>query len=60
LTELVVKGGTVYGPDGPLEADVHVSDGVIMGASVVRRFMEGGADAAGAFMAEVRAALDSA
>ena len=29
MTELFIRGGTVYGPDGPREADVHVSDGVI-------------------------------
>ena len=29
MTELLIRGGTVYGPDGPREADVHVSDGVI-------------------------------
>ena len=29
LTDLFVRGGTVYGPDGPRGADVHVSDGVI-------------------------------
>jgi dihydroorotase len=29
LTDLFVRGGTAYGPDGPREADVHVSDGVI-------------------------------
>ena len=29
LTDLFVRGGTVYGPDGPRQADVHVSDGVI-------------------------------
>jgi allantoinase len=28
---LLIQGGTVYGPDGPLEADVHVTDGVITG-----------------------------
>lgn len=38
----------------------QVADGVIMGASVVRRLMEGGADAVGAYVAEVRAALDGA
>ena len=26
---LVIRGGTVYTPDGPRDADVHVSDGVI-------------------------------
>jgi tryptophan synthase alpha chain len=39
---------------------VRVADGVIMGASVVRRLMEGGPDAVGAYMAEVRAAIDAA
>jgi tryptophan synthase alpha chain len=34
-----------------------VADGVVMGASVVRRLLEGGADAVGEFVAEVRAAL---
>ena len=29
MTELLLKGGSVYGPDGPLEADVLVTDGVI-------------------------------
>jgi allantoinase len=29
LTDLLIKGGSVYGPDGPLDADVHISDGVI-------------------------------
>ncbi|HEY8801587.1 MAG TPA: dihydroorotase family protein, partial [Candidatus Dormibacteraeota bacterium] len=26
---LVITGGKVYGPDGPVDADVHVADGVI-------------------------------
>jgi dihydroorotase len=29
LTELLIRGGTVYTPEGPKEADVHVTDGVI-------------------------------
>jgi allantoinase len=29
LTELLIKGGTVYTPGGPVEADVQVTDGVI-------------------------------
>jgi dihydroorotase len=29
LTELLIKGGTVCTPEGPREADVHISDGVI-------------------------------
>src|SRR4029077_17124231 len=27
----LIKAGTVYGPDGPVEADVQVTDGVITG-----------------------------
>jgi tryptophan synthase alpha chain len=34
-----------------------VADGVVMGASVVRRLLEGGADAVGQFVAEVRAEM---
>jgi len=30
LTELLIKGGTVYTSEGPRQADVHVSDGVIV------------------------------
>lgn len=37
-----------------------VADGVIQGASVVRRLMEGGPDEVGSYVAEVRAALDAA
>lgn len=29
MTELLIKGGIVYTPGGPREADVHISDGVI-------------------------------
>ena len=36
----------------------RVADGVVQGASVVRRLMEAGPDAVGAYVAEVRAALD--
>ena len=37
----------------------RVADGVVQGASVVRRLMEGGADAVGDYVAEVRAAIDA-
>jgi tryptophan synthase alpha chain len=37
----------------------RVADGVIQGASVVRRLMDGGADAVGYYVAEVRAAIDA-
>jgi tryptophan synthase alpha chain len=35
-----------------------VADGVVQGASVVRRLMEDGPDAVGRYVAEVRAAID--
>ncbi|MFP5488750.1 MAG: tryptophan synthase subunit alpha [Acidimicrobiia bacterium] len=38
----------------------RVADGVIQGASVMRRLMESGADAVGSYVAEVRAAIDAA
>ena len=37
----------------------RVADGVIQGASVVRRLMDGGADAVGDYVAEVRASIDA-
>jgi tryptophan synthase alpha chain len=37
----------------------RVADGVIQGASVVRRLMESGPDAVGEYVAEVRAAIDT-
>jgi len=37
----------------------RVADGVVQGASVVRRLMESGPDAVGAYVAEVRAAIDA-
>lgn len=37
----------------------QVADGVVQGASVVRRLIEGGPDAVGAYVAEVRAAIDA-
>ena len=38
----------------------RVADGVIQGASVVRRLMDDGPDAVGDYVAEVRAAIDAA
>ncbi len=31
MAELVIAGGTVHTPDGPVETDVHITDGVITG-----------------------------
>jgi tryptophan synthase alpha chain len=38
----------------------RIADGVIQGASVVRRLMEEGPDSVGNFVAEVRASIDRA
>ena len=54
----VLVGVGVSNADQAVEAS-RVADGVIMGASVVRRMIEGGADAVGAFVGAVRAALDA-
>jgi tryptophan synthase alpha chain len=60
VTDLpVLVGVGVSNAEQAVEA-TRVADGVIMGASVVRRFLEGGPDEVGAFVAEVRAALDRA
>jgi tryptophan synthase alpha chain len=53
----VLVGVGVSNAEQAVEAS-KVADGVIMGASVVRRMIEGGADSVGAYVAEVRAALD--
>jgi tryptophan synthase alpha chain len=37
---------------------VTVADGVVQGASVMRRLLEDGPDAVGEYVAEVRAAID--
>ena len=52
----VLVGVGVSNAEQAVEAS-RVADGVIMGASVVRRMMEGGADAVGAYVEEVRTAL---
>jgi tryptophan synthase alpha chain len=38
---------------------VQVADGVVQGASVVRRLVEGGAEAVAEYVAEVRSAIDA-
>jgi tryptophan synthase alpha chain len=53
----VLVGVGVSNADQAYEAS-RVADGVIQGASVVRRLMDEGPDAVGAYVAEVRAALD--
>jgi tryptophan synthase alpha chain len=53
----VLIGVGVSNAEQAVEA-VQVADGVIQGASVVRRLMEGGPDAVYTYVAEVRHALD--
>ena len=55
----VLIGVGVSNAEQAVEA-CRVADGVIQGASVVRRLIDGGADAVGEYVAEVRAALDHA
>lgn len=54
----VLVGVGVSNAEQAVEAS-RVADGVIMGASVVRRMMEGGSEAVGAFIHEVRTSLDN-
>ncbi len=49
LLTLVIRGGTVYTPDGPRDADVHASGGVITEVSD-----PGGAAPAGAIVVDAR------
>jgi len=54
----VLVGVGVSNADQAYEA-TRVADGVIQGASVVRRLMQSGPDAVGAYVAEVRSAIDA-
>jgi tryptophan synthase alpha chain len=54
----VLIGVGVSNAEQAVEA-CRIADGVIQGASVVRRLIEGGPDAVGQYVAEVRTALDA-
>ena len=54
----VLVGVGVSNAEQAVEAS-RVADGVIMGASVVRRMIEGGSEAVGEYIREVRQALDN-
>jgi tryptophan synthase alpha chain len=58
VTDLPVLVGVGVSNAAQAAEAVRVADGVIQGASVVRRLLEGGPDAVGAYVAEVRAAID--
>jgi tryptophan synthase alpha chain len=58
VTDLPVIVGVGVSDAAQAAIAVRTADGVIQGASVVRRLMEGGPDAVGSYVAEVRAAID--
>lgn len=59
VTDLPVIVGVGVSDSAQAVQACRVADGVVQGASVMRRLMEGGPDAVGAYIAEVRAAIDT-
>jgi tryptophan synthase alpha chain len=60
VTDLPVLVGVGVSNAEQAALAVRVADGVVQGASVVRRLLDGGPEAVGAYVAEVRAAIDQA
>jgi tryptophan synthase alpha chain len=58
ITDRPVLVGVGVSNAAQAQEAARVADGVIQGASVVRRLMDGGPEAVGEYVAEVRAALD--
>ncbi|HKA04279.1 MAG TPA: tryptophan synthase subunit alpha [Acidimicrobiales bacterium] len=58
VTDLPVLVGVGVSNAAQAATAVRTADGVIQGASVVRRLMEAGAEAVGQYVAEVRTAID--
>jgi tryptophan synthase alpha chain len=58
ITDVPVLVGVGVSNAAQAREAVRVADGVVQGASVVRRLLEHGAEAVGAYVAEVRAAID--
>ena len=58
ITDLPVLVGVGVSNASQAYEVTRIADGVIQGASVMRRLMESGPDAVGAYVAEVRAAID--
>ncbi len=58
ITDVPVLIGVGVSNAAQARQAVQVADGVVMGASVIRRLLDGGADAVGDYIAEVRAAID--
>lgn len=59
LTDVPVLIGVGVSNAEQARQAVQVADGVVMGASVIRRLLDHGPDAAGEYIAEVRAAIDA-
>jgi tryptophan synthase alpha chain len=59
ITDMPVLVGVGVSNAAQAREACEVADGVVQGASVVRRMMEGGADAVGEYVAEVRKAIDA-
>lgn len=58
ITDVPVLVGVGVSNAAQAHEAVQVADGVVMGASVVRRLLEGGADAVGEFVGDVRHAIE--
>ena len=59
ITDVPVLVGVGVSNAAQAHEATRVADGVIQGASVVRRLMEDGPDSVGTYVAEVRAAIDA-
>ncbi len=59
ITDIPVLVGVGVSNAGQAREAVQVADGVVQGASIMRRMLESGPDAVGDYVAEVRAAIDS-
>jgi tryptophan synthase alpha chain len=58
ITDVPVLIGVGVSNAAQAREAVRVADGVVMGASVVRRLLDGGAEAVAEYVAEVRSAID--
>ena len=58
ITDIPVLIGVGVSNAAQAHEAVQVADGVVMGASVIKRMLDGGPDAVGDYIAEVRAAID--
>ncbi|MDQ3392102.1 MAG: tryptophan synthase subunit alpha, partial [Actinomycetota bacterium] len=59
ITDVPVIVGVGVSDAAQAAEAVTVADGVVQGASVMRRLMESGPEAVGDYVAEVRAAIDA-